>query len=129
MEQLDLGKNNFSGEIPQELSHLTMLAYLDVSSNALCGKIPRGTQFSTFNVTSFQRNKCLCSFPLPTCKEEEKQTLKSTIGRVSQSWSSQVKKHISLIALKFGIGIGFGGVMSVMILWNKARNWIISSET
>jgi len=64
LEHLDLAKNKLSGEIPLELSKLSMLAYLNVSSNNLCGPIPTGTQFYTFSETSFQRNKCLCGFPL-----------------------------------------------------------------
>ena len=67
LEQLDLAKNKLSGAIPQDLSNLSMLAYLDVSSNNLCGAIPPGTQFSTFDPSSFQSNKCLCGFPIPPC--------------------------------------------------------------
>jgi len=70
LEQLDLSKNNLDGAIPQELSQLSMLAYLDVSSNNLCGPIPGGTQFYTFNESSFQRNKCLCGYPLPGCSKK-----------------------------------------------------------
>jgi hypothetical protein len=125
LEQLDLANNYLSGEIPQNLSILTMLAYLDVSSNTLCGIIPLGTQFDTFNVTSFQRNKCLCGFPLQTCKGKEKQAHEHTMGGVGQGLLSNVEEHVSLIALKLGVGFGFGGVVSVMILWKKARNWVM----
>jgi hypothetical protein len=59
LEQLDLAKNNLIGDIPQEFSKLSMLAIFYVSFNSLCGLIPSGTQFSTFNVASFQKNKCL----------------------------------------------------------------------
>ena len=69
LEQLDLAKNNLSGKIPQELSKLTKLASLNVSSNRLCGRIPGGTQFDTFNKTSFQRNKGLCGYPLQLCEQ------------------------------------------------------------
>jgi Leucine-rich repeat (LRR) protein len=64
LEVLDLAKNNLSGQIPEELSKLHWLHKLDVSSNSLCGPIPTGTQFSTFDATSFQRNKCLWGCPL-----------------------------------------------------------------
>ena len=76
LEQLDLANNNLSGPIPQDLSKISMLASFEVSSNNLCGPIPTGTQFSTFNVTSFQKNKCLCGLPLPPCKQNDK--LKNT---------------------------------------------------
>jgi hypothetical protein len=32
---------------------------------------------------------------------------------------------MSLIALALGLGIGFSGVVSVMILWKKARYWVL----
>jgi Leucine-rich repeat (LRR) protein len=64
LEVLDLSKNNLKGQIPEESSILRELSVLDVSSNHLCGPIQRGTQFSTFNVTPFQENHCLCGFPL-----------------------------------------------------------------
>ena len=76
LEQLDLAKNKLSGPIPEGLSKLHELALLNVSSNILCGKILRGTQFSTFDVSSFQKNKCLWSCPLDSCNEIKRQTTK-----------------------------------------------------
>ena len=124
LEQLDLAKNNLSGEIPQELSKLTKLASLNVSSNRLCGWIPGGTQFDTFNKTSFQRNKGLCGYPLQLCEQTEKYTKirDGAFANVSKNegWLSQLDKHISLFALGIGIGIGFGGVVTLIIIWDKA---------
>jgi len=118
LEQLDLSKNNLSGIIPQDLSKLMELSYLDVSNNKLCGRIPKGTQFDTFNMASFQKNKCLCGNPLPTCtqmgKNKEEGSFSEGLG-----WLSHVSEHLSLIALGLGIGIGFGGMVSVMTLCNK----------
>jgi Leucine-rich repeat (LRR) protein len=37
---LSLGSNQFSGEMPEELSQLHALQYLDLSNNKLCGQIP-----------------------------------------------------------------------------------------
>ena len=76
LEQLDLANNNLNGSIPEELSKLHELAILDVSSNILYGEIPRGTQFSTFSVSSFLKNKCLWSFPLDSCNENGRQQRK-----------------------------------------------------
>jgi hypothetical protein len=128
LEQLDLANNSFSGKIPQELFNLTMLASLDVSSNRLCGRIPLGTQFDTFNATSFQNNKCLCGIPLQVCNEKKKQAQKSMEGGVSRGWLNRVEEHMSLIALVLGLGIGFSGVASVMILWKKARYWVLQPK-
>jgi len=129
LEQLDLAKNDLSGEIPQELSMLSMLAYLDVSSNKLCGRIPLGTQFDTFNTTSFQGNRCLCGFPLQACNEKENQTQNSTGAGVNQGWLAHLDKYISLNAVGIGMGIGFAGTITVMILWKKARNWVMPPIT
>lgn len=125
LEQMDLAKNDLSGEIPQELSKLSMLAYLDVSSNKLCGRIPLGTQFDTFNITSFQGNECLCGFPLVACTEKENQNQSTTGAIVSQGWLTHLDKYVSLNAVGLGMGIGFTGIIIVMVLWTKARNWVV----
>lgn len=132
LEQLDLSKNNLSGEIPQELSKLHELGVFDVSSNNLCGPIPIGTQFSTFTVTSFQRNKCLYGCPLDTCNEnkrpkrEENNTAMS--GKPVVGWLSRVDEKMSLMALVIGLGIGFGGVVFAFVVWEKARHWLLSPK-
>ena len=69
LEQLGLSRNNLSEAIPQELSKLSMLEVIYVSSNSLCGPIPTGTQFFTFNITSFQKNKSLWGCPLDPFNE------------------------------------------------------------
>jgi hypothetical protein len=48
-----------------------MLVVLNISSNNLCGKIPKGTQFTTFIETSFQNNKCLCGYHSKPCNKNE----------------------------------------------------------
>lgn len=51
-------------EIPQQLISLTFLAYLNLSYNQLPGPIPQGSQFGTFQNSSFEGNLGLCGFPL-----------------------------------------------------------------
>ena len=128
LEQLDMAKNNLSGGIPPELSKLSMLAVLNISSNNLCGPIPKGTQFTTWNETSFQKNKCLCGYPLQPCNQKERtgeDDNDSNISNVKVGWLSQLDEKMSLIALGLGIGIGFGGVVGVMIGWKRARHWVV----
>lgn len=105
------------------------LGVLNVSSNSLCGKIPTGTQFSTFNVTSFQRNKCLSGCPLDTCIEKRKEKGEDigniTRNNVQMGWLNRVDGKMSLIALGIGMGIGFGGVVLFFILCKRARCWMV----
>lgn len=127
LEQLDLSRNNLSRTIPQELSILTMLAYMDVSWNRLCDRIPKGTQFYTFNETSFEGNKCLCGYPLQPCKEKQNNnTIEDTSISKREGW---LDEHVSLTALRLGVVIGFSGVVSVMILWDSARHWVMPPKT
>lgn len=107
-----------------------MLAVLDISYNNLCGTIPKGRQFNTFTEASFHRNKCLCGFPLPQCNQKDKPK-KMLVGdndnmSVKRGWLSRVNEEVSLVALGIGTGIGFGGIIAMFILWDKARCWIIS---
>jgi hypothetical protein len=131
LEVLDLAKNNLSGPIPQELSKLHWLHKMDVSSNSLCGPIPAGTQFSTFDASSFQNNKCLWGCPLDRCGNENKKppftgansTTKS--NHVEVKWLTTVNENMSLIALGMGMVLGFGGVVTMFILWERARCWVL----
>lgn len=128
LEQLDLSKNKLTGKIPQELSKLSMLAIFDVSYNSLCGLIPTGTQFSTFNVASFQKNKCLQGCPLNSCNVKKAPMGEGNNGKskhVKVGWLSHLDEKMSLLALAMGVGIGFGGVVAMFILWKRARHWVL----
>ncbi|XP_024985144.1 receptor-like protein 7 [Cynara cardunculus var. scolymus] len=64
IESLDLSWNRLTGQIPQSLANITALAVLNLSHNQLVGRIPDGTQFRTFEATSFEGNPRLCGSPL-----------------------------------------------------------------
>lgn len=115
--------------IPKELSKLHEFAVFDVSSNILCGQIPIGTQFSTFNVSSFQNNKCLWGCPLESCNRNERQATKadndSKSCNVRAGWFTHVEENISLIALWIGMSIGFWGVIFLFMSWKRAKDWVV----
>ncbi|EXB79426.1 Receptor-like protein 12 [Morus notabilis] len=64
LESLDLSVNKLSGKIPQQLVQLTFLASFNVSFNHLSGPIPQGSQFSTFDSSSYKGNAGLWGYPL-----------------------------------------------------------------
>jgi len=120
LEVLDLAKNNLSEQIPQALSNLHWLRVLDVSSNNLCGPIPTRTQFTTFDVASFQSNKCLWGCHIDRCSNQKEKENPLTKGNsttnnnhVKVEWLSHVDENMSLIALEMRMGIGFEGVVAI----------------
>ncbi|CAN0917024.1 Receptor-like protein EIX2 [Linum grandiflorum] len=62
VRSLDLSWNNFSGEIPGQITRLATLQYLNLSHNS--GKIPSSTQLQSLDSSSFVGNKQLCGRPL-----------------------------------------------------------------
>ena len=80
----------------------------------------------TFNETSFEGNKCLCGYPLQVCKEtQNNNTMEDVHNSKGHGWLSHVDEHVSLFALGLGLVIGFFGVVTVMILWDDARHWVM----
>ncbi|XP_050248564.1 receptor-like protein EIX2 [Quercus robur] len=71
VKSIDLSKNNFSGEIPNEVTSLQGLQSLNLSFNifigripeSIVGKIPSSTQLQSLNASSFIGNE-LCGPPL-----------------------------------------------------------------
>ena len=109
---------------------LHQLSILYVSSNNLCGRIPTRTQFSTFNVTSFENNKCLWGYPLDSCTEKEpmrKYDAFDKSSNVNVGWLNHVEEKISLVALATGMRIRFTGVVTVFIFCERAKYWLLYS--
>ncbi|KAK8672805.1 hypothetical protein V6N13_111166 [Hibiscus sabdariffa] len=68
----NLSENNLCGEIPEAISALTFLSYLNLSyNNKLTGKIPTGTQLQSFNSSSFLGTK-LYGPPLTNASRDSK---------------------------------------------------------
>ncbi|XP_059067761.1 MDIS1-interacting receptor like kinase 2-like [Cryptomeria japonica] len=129
LEQLDLSQNSLNGEIPEELSLLSKLSYWNVSFNHLCGPVPAGKQLMTFDEKSYQGNpKCLCGYPLQSCKQNKSSTVPSPSKTVGKSVWSKVDKHISVIAVGLGFGIGLGGIISIMVWWDRLLHFMRGSK-
>ncbi|XP_015160944.1 probably inactive leucine-rich repeat receptor-like protein kinase At2g25790 [Solanum tuberosum] len=64
MTTIDLSWNRLIGKIPQELTRMNFLAFLNLSQNHLVGPIPHGLQFNTFENDSYGGNLDLCGLPL-----------------------------------------------------------------
>ncbi|XP_048446324.1 receptor-like protein 2 [Pyrus x bretschneideri] len=65
LEILNLSKNHLSGKIPSSLASLNFLNSFVVSYNNLEGPIPISTQLQSFEALAFEGNPKLCGAPLP----------------------------------------------------------------
>ncbi|XP_073112194.1 receptor-like protein EIX2 [Elaeis guineensis] len=127
---IDLSHNNFFGEIPNEVTNLSVLYFLNLSGNHFTGNIPQnigripsGYQFLTFNDPSiYIGNHNLCGQPLQDCPthkpphQEEEQVdeddcdmiwiyASSVLGFILGFWSFvgtiMIKKDIRISYLRF----------------------------
>ncbi|KAL2899801.1 Leucine-rich repeat receptor-like protein kinase PXC2 [Bienertia sinuspersici] len=60
LEIADFSHNNFSGNLPKELTDLSHLTVFNISNNNLEGELPAGGFFNTIPVTSVYGNPSLC---------------------------------------------------------------------
>jgi hypothetical protein len=49
-------------------------------------------------------------------------------NNIKGGWLRHMDENMSLITLGMGMGIGFGGVVSIFITWEKYRSWVVSSN-
>ncbi|CAN0865166.1 Receptor-like protein 9DC3 [Linum grandiflorum] len=116
LESLDLSHNKLQGHIPVQLASLTFLGVMNLSDNDLVGSIPTGTQFQTFDNSSFGGNPNLCGYPL---------TKSCTSPNVSSDSNVTHEKSINwdFLSKAFGYVFGLAAVMLPASLWPGFRVW------
>ncbi|KAI3848408.1 hypothetical protein MKX03_036256 [Papaver bracteatum] len=118
LESLDLSSNKLSGEIPYELAGLSFLAVLDLSFNELVGRIPPGSQFQTFQESSFEGNDGLCGAPLLKNCSSTEEALQDVL-------TSDNEPDWILLAVTFsGFLMGIGMVVGPQCFWKKGRKYV-----
>ncbi|PSS18165.1 Tyrosine-sulfated glycopeptide receptor like [Actinidia chinensis var. chinensis] len=118
LEKLDLSGNHLSGEIPPSLSRLHFLSWFSVADNNLQGSIPTGGQFDTFPISSFERNRGLCGAVLHHPCSPQPNSLHPSAPDKSR------KKKI-IIGLIIGICFGVGFTLTMLTLWILSKRRIL----
>nr|XP_048319485.1 receptor-like protein 7 [Ziziphus jujuba var. spinosa] len=122
LECLDLSNNNLSGKIPQQLNQLAFLAYLNVSYNNLIGPIPQGTQFNTFESSSFEGNLGLCGKPLLNQCENMQALPPSHATFEDQELESPLELDRKFVWVGILSGLVVGGVLGDTVT-RRNRAW------
>ncbi|KAI3931503.1 hypothetical protein MKW92_048812 [Papaver armeniacum] len=122
LESLDLSRNKLTGKIPFQLAGLSSLSVLNLSFNKLVGEIPSGSQFQTFDSSSFQGNIGLCGFPLSEDCNKTVQSLPN--AKDENAPGSKDEFDWVLFAVTFlGFVLGAGMVIGPQYFWKKGRKW------
>ncbi|XP_056158567.1 receptor-like protein 6 [Syzygium oleosum] len=125
LESLDLSLNNLTGAIPHQLANLTFLEFFDVYHNRLSGRIPHGTQFDTFESSSFAMNQGLCGSPLPNkCTTGESAAPPPSSFKVDNEVESLFDLDWKIVLAGAGVGFLVGVVLGNLIIDQKSR-WFL----
>ncbi|GKC88890.1 leucine-rich repeat-containing protein [Tanacetum coccineum] len=120
IESLDLSWNKLTGNIPQSLAGINGLEVLNLSQNHLVGHIPEGTQFNTFDESSFAGNLGLCGFQLPNkCSERAHKP------QLEEHEYHEEKSGFTweVVTLGYGCGTVLGLVMGYLMLSTRKVKW------
>ncbi|GAB2210308.1 hypothetical protein Droror1_Dr00015572 [Drosera rotundifolia] len=124
LESLDLSNNHLSGIIPQSISDLSSLSYLNLSYNNLQGEIPTGSQLQTFiDPSIYIGNQGLCGEPLPKkCKGGDNQPKLPASTTSAQGHIEDHKKLWLYLVIAAGFTTGFWGVVGTLVVKKTWRN-------
>ena len=129
LESLDLSRNHLSCSMPYSMTDMTFLLVLNVSHNNLSGKIPIGSQFNTFENSSYMENPQLCGFPLSMiCSSDEliEDPHCSNENGDGENQGIQKEGHDGFKISSFYLSMGLGFIAGFWGLWGSLilnRSW------
>ncbi|KAL5721514.1 hypothetical protein ACHQM5_005152 [Ranunculus cassubicifolius] len=119
LESLDFSQNRLSGTIPQSISDLGRIGYLNLSFNNLSGQIPFGHP-QAFDASSYTGNLQLCGIPLE--KKCSKDNSPEIIDVNQNAEHGSFEDGGFYIAMGTGVIVGFWGVCGVLIFEGMWRH-------
>ncbi|KAI3730503.1 hypothetical protein L1987_61673 [Smallanthus sonchifolius] len=113
--------NMLTGRIPQSLTSLNFLSYLNLSFNNLSGAIPVGNQLQTLiNPAIYEGNEGLCGLPVPrSCNGND-----SSYNHVGED---EDQNNDEVLCFYAGMGLGFViGFMGLLGSLQFIRRWRVT---
>ncbi|CAL5328117.1 unnamed protein product [Camellia sinensis] len=123
LEWLDLSSNKLNGEIPQQLRNLKFLEVLNLSQNQLIGPIPQGNQFDTFLNDSYIDNLALCGPPLLNACNPR--TPQPPPLKFQQEDNTSSGFNWEVILLGYICGLVWGLVMGYFMFSRGKPQWLV----
>ncbi|PHT32865.1 hypothetical protein CQW23_29202 [Capsicum baccatum] len=133
VESLDLSSNHLEGKMPEQLTSLTCLEFLNLSYNQLQGCIPTRPQFATFEKDSYTGNDGLRGFPVSEgCGRSRLPETNDPMHVLDQDSNSTFLREFDWKAVLtgFACGLSIGFSIAYFMLSSRNPNWLsrISEE-